>query len=174
METMIEFVHQRISKKEYETAIDFTMGNGHDTLFLSKYAKKVYSFDIQPLALDNTKKIIGNQDNIELILDSHANFDNYIKNYDVGIFNLGYLPNGDHQITTLASSSLVAIKKAIADLNKQGVLYLVVYIGHEEGKKESLLIDEYISKLDHIDYNVALFKMMNKLSAPYVIMIEKR
>ena len=47
METMIEYVHNRIKRKDYQIAIDFTMGNGHDTLFLSKVAKQVYSFDIQ-------------------------------------------------------------------------------------------------------------------------------
>ena len=93
---------------------------------------------------------------------------------NVGIFNLGYLPNGDHQITTMADSSLQAIKKAVEYLNRKGELFLVVYIGHDEGKKESLLIEEYVASLDHISYNVALFKMMNKLSAPYVIQIEKR
>ena len=34
MESMIEFVHQRIKKHKYQNGIDFTMGNGHDTLFL--------------------------------------------------------------------------------------------------------------------------------------------
>ena len=80
----------------------------------------------------------------------------------------------DHQITTMADSSLQAIKKAVEYLNRKGELFLVVYIGHDEGKKESLLIEEYVASLDHISYNVALFKMMNKLSAPYVIQIEKR
>lgn len=33
MESMISFVQERIKKKRYGLAIDFTMGNGHDTLF---------------------------------------------------------------------------------------------------------------------------------------------
>lgn len=113
METMIEYVHNRIKRKDYQIAIDFTMGNGHDTLFLSKVAKQVYSFDIQQEALNNTKKLIEDTDNVNLILASHENFDCYVKNFDVGIFNLGYLPNGDHQITTMADSSLQAIKKQL-------------------------------------------------------------
>lgn len=55
MESMIEFVHQRIKKHKYQNGIDFTMGNGHDTLFLSDYCHHVYSYDIQSLALNNTK-----------------------------------------------------------------------------------------------------------------------
>ena len=57
MESMIEFVHQRIKKHKYQNGIDFTMGNGHDTLFLSDYCHHVYSYDIQSLALNNNKRI---------------------------------------------------------------------------------------------------------------------
>ena len=37
---------------------DFTMGGGHDTLYLSDLVPegKVYAFDIQPLALERTRK----------------------------------------------------------------------------------------------------------------------
>ena len=93
---------------------------------------------------------------------------------DVGIFNFGYLPNGDHSITTKADSSLQAIKKGIELLNPGCILYLVVYVGHDEGKRESVIIDEYVSKLDFKLFNVGMFKMINKELAPYVIMIEKR
>ena len=174
MKTMTEYVKNKILNDTYTTAIDFTMGNGNDTLTLSKVSKKVYSFDIQELALKNTKELIKGINNVELILDSHENFDKYINSYDIGIFNLGYLPQGDHRITTMVDTTLIALDKAVKYLNKDGHLYIVVYIGHDEGKKESLLIEEYVASLDHISYNVALFKMMNKLSAPYVIQIEKR
>ena len=174
MESMIEFVHRRIEKNNYNIAVDFTMGNGYDTLFLSGLANKVYSFDIQELALKNTKELIKDINNVELILDSHENFDKYVNNYDIGVFNLGYLPQGDHRITTMVDTTLIAIDKAVKCLNKDGHLYIVVYIGHDEGKKESIKVDEYVSKLDHQSYNVSLFKMMNKQNAPYVIEIEKR
>lgn len=174
MKTMTEYVKNKILASNYNIAIDFTMGNGHDTLTLSKVSNKVFSFDIQELALIKTSKLIDGINNVELILDGHENFDKYVQNFDIGVFNLGYLPQGDHQITTMVETSLIAIDKAVKYLNKKGHLYIVVYIGHDEGKKESLKIDEYVSNLDHLTYNVALFKMMNKANAPYVIEIEKR
>lgn len=174
MKTMTEYVKNKILANNYDIAIDFTMGNGNDTLTLSKVSNKVYSFDIQQLALDKTKELTKDISNIELILDGHENFDKYVSNFDIGVFNLGYLPQGNHQITTMVDTSLIAIKKAIEHLNKKGHLYIVVYIGHDEGKRESIKIDEYVSSLDHWAYNVALFKMMNKENAPYVIEIEKR
>ena len=42
--------------KEGGVAVDFTMGNGHDTLWLSKAvgeSGKVYAFDVQQAALDS-------------------------------------------------------------------------------------------------------------------------
>ena len=45
--------------KEGDVAVDYTMGNGHDTEFLSKTVGengKVYAFDIQLAALNSTKK----------------------------------------------------------------------------------------------------------------------
>ena len=97
MESMIEFVHQRIKKHKYQNGIDFTMGNGHDTLFLSDYCHHVYSYDIQSLALNNTKELVKRKKNITLFLKSHEYFDEDVRDFEVGIFNLGYLPGGNHE-----------------------------------------------------------------------------
>ena len=45
--------------KEGDSCVDFTMGNGHDTEFLSKTVGaggRVTAFDIQPKALESTAK----------------------------------------------------------------------------------------------------------------------
>ena len=74
---------------------DFTMGGGHDTLYLSDLVPegKVYAFDIQPLALERTRKRLeeaGGRPNVQLILDSHENFDLYVPGeFDAGMFNQG-------------------------------------------------------------------------------------
>ena len=41
------------------TFIDFTMGNGHDTLYFAQYLEQghVYAFDIQPQAVENTRRL---------------------------------------------------------------------------------------------------------------------
>ena len=48
---------------EGDTAADFTMGNGHDTLFLSETvgpSGHVFAFDIQQAALDRyNSRVIG-------------------------------------------------------------------------------------------------------------------
>ncbi|MCD7949925.1 MAG: class I SAM-dependent methyltransferase [Erysipelotrichaceae bacterium] len=169
---MVDYVHQRIATYNHlKIGIDFTMGNGHDTLFLSDICEYVYSFDIQRVALDHTRQILKN-DNVQLILDGHENFDYYVTSFDVGVFNLGYLPNRDHNITTKLDTTQIAITKAIQYMNQ--VLFIVVYPGHEEGHKESLWIDDYVSSLDTYKFNVSKYCMLNKNLSPYVIEIEKK
>ena len=172
MKTMTEYVKNKILSSTYTTAIDFTMGNGNDTLTLSKVAKKVYSFDIQELALKNTKELIKDINNVELILDSHENMKQYFSSFDIGIFNLGYLPQASHHITTTLPSTQEAVCQAIEMMKK--ALFIVVYPGHEEGYQESLWIHEYVSQLDSHQFHVSCFQMLNKKKAPYVIEIEKK
>ena len=72
-------------------AIDATLGNGHDCDFLSELFKKVYAFDIQEEAVNSYKS--KNKENVEVILDSHENFETYIKeeNVDCIVYNLSLI-----------------------------------------------------------------------------------
>ena len=173
MLSMVEYVHQRIlTYPAGLIGIDMTMGNGHDTLLLAKHCKKVYAFDVQQVAIDATSLKVKDYDHVHLILDSHENFDQYVENVDIAVFNLGYLPQFSHDITTVLASTKIAIEKAVSMCTH--VVFIVVYPGHKQGYEESLWIDEYVSSLDSHSYNVSMFKMLNKNNAPYVIEIEKR
>ena len=83
LKTEKEFIRTHI--KEGGTVVDFTMGNGHDTLWLSNAVGengKVYAFDIQQAALDSTSALLKKEnapENYTLILDSHHNVKNYVK-----------------------------------------------------------------------------------------------
>ena len=43
---------------ENSVAIDATCGNGNDTLYLCQRVKRVYGFDIQQVAIDNTAALL--------------------------------------------------------------------------------------------------------------------
>ena len=99
--------------REGDIAVDFTMGNGHDTEFLSKTVGEsghVFAFDVQEQALASTSehlKAVGCPDNYTLILDSHHNVKKYVDvPIKAGMFNLGYLPGGDKRITTMRETTL--------------------------------------------------------------------
>lgn len=177
MKMMVDLAHGFLGEilSEDSIAVDFTMGNGFDTLFLAKTAKQVYAFDTQKEALEVTKtKLEKNQlKNVTLILDGHENALQYLPRFDAGIFNLGYLPGSEHIITTKKETTMVAIKTALDLLKVSGRLVLVVYPGHDEGKKESEAIDVFAKALNAHDYHVASLKMENKKLSPYLIIIDK-
>ena len=173
MLSMVEYVHHRILTYPIGlTGVDMTMGNGNDTLLLAKHCKRVYAFDVQKEAIEATKQKVKDYDHVSLILDSHENFDDYVKEVDIAVFNLGYLPQFSHEITTVIDSTKIAIEKAVSMCTY--AIFIVVYPGHKQGYEESLWIDEYVKSLDSHAYNVSLFKMLNKNNAPYVIEIERR
>lgn len=158
--------------------VDFTMGNGHDTEFLCSIAKngKVYSFDVQPQALENTKKLLddGGYDNYELILSGHQNIKEYVKcSIDGGMFNLGYLPGGDKSKHTMCETTLTAVKHGIELLKGGGVLVISVYPGHEEGRREGEMLLEYLSTYDRKYYSVMNCRMINSSDSPFIIAVEK-
>ena len=180
MKKIVDMMHDLILTylKEDSIAVDFTLGQGNDLLFLAKQSKiqHVYGFDIQKEAIDITRQKVEEeslQDRVTLILDGHQHCDQYIKTFDVGIFNFGYLPQGDHKITTMLETSKQAVDKALSMLTKKGILILVVYPGHEQGKIESAYFDEWCDSLSGHTYNVLYVRLANHKSAPYGIMIEK-
>ncbi len=159
--------------------VDFTMGNGYDTLYLCSLVPngKVYAFDIQEDAIINTKKRLdenGVTAKVQLIHDSHSNAKKYIDTeIDAGMFNLGYLPGGDKNIHTMHETTLKAVKDAIGMLKKGGILVISVYPGHEEGKREGEMLLEMLKEYDKKQYWISHFYLVNSPDAPFIITIEK-
>ncbi|MBP5313014.1 MAG: class I SAM-dependent methyltransferase [Clostridia bacterium] len=167
--------------KEGCACADFTMGNGYDTAFLSKLAGEkgeVYAFDVQPQALETTAKRLkesGCPDNVTLILDSHSNADKYItRKLRAGMFNLGWLPGSDRRITTMRETTLPAVKTAISLLDKDSVLTVAVYPGHEEGDAEGRMLEEYFSTLSRFEICVTKVRIINSSAAPYFFVVETK
>jgi len=179
MKKIYEYAHDWIEKSvnNNDIVVDFTMGNGNDTLRLAKMVPdgKVYGFDIQEKALNTTKEKLEKEGitNYELILDSHIFMNQYINKYKAGIFNLGYLPSGDKSITTKKKTTKLAVMHALDLLEVKGILAIVVYPGHAEGKLESQMLEAFVSELDNQDFDVMKLSVKNKKNAPYILIIEK-
>ncbi len=167
--------------KKGGVAVDFTMGNGHDTLWLSNAVGeegKVYAFDIQPQALESSRALLLRENapqNYTLILDSHSNVKNYVsEKICLGMFNLGFLPGGDKSITTKRDTTMVAIEAAIDLLDADGALLIAVYPGHAEGTVEGELIDEMLAKLNRKELCASKFKIINSPTSPFFFLVERR
>ena len=167
--------------KKGGVAVDFTMGNGHDTLWLSEAMGengKVYAFDIQEQALVSSRRLLEEANapkNYTLILDSHSNVLDYVsEKICIGMFNLGFLPGGDKSITTKRETTMVAIRAAIDLLDDDGALLIAVYPGHAEGTIEGELIEEELSKLNRKELCASKFKIVNSPTSPFFFVVERK
>ena len=94
--------------------------------------------------------------------------------FDVGIFNFGYLPQTDKCVTTKLATSKIAVEKALACLAVHGVLILVLYPGHAEGKKEADYFLEKAKALPSKQFAICHIALMNKKQAPSILVIERQ
>lgn len=142
-----ELAHQRVGEvvRPGDVVVDATVGNGRDTLFLSRCVGgtgTVYGFDIQAEALEQGRARVasegGGGGKLVLIHDSHANLEQHVADSIRAVmFNLGYLPGGDRSITTQIESTLDAIRQAWTLLQPGGLISVVCYRGHPGGAEEA-------------------------------------
>jgi len=171
----------RAHLKPGDRAVDFTMGNGYDTVFLSQLVGEtgeVTAFDIQPAALRSTRENLAKNncpDNWRLICASHHLAPEFVTGkIKAGMFNLGYLPgSGNKGLTTKRETTLPAVENALSMLDDGGILLVAVYPGHPEGAREGELLTEYFSSLSRFQYSIAQFRMLNSPESPFFIVIEK-
>lgn len=166
---------------EGDTAVDATAGNGNDTVFLAGLVGaggRVYSFDIQEKALAKTKERLNSEnllDRVRLIHDGHENMDNYIeKPVKAVMFNLGYLPGGNHHIGTRGSTTIKAVESAMELISVHGIVSIVVYYGGDSGFDEKNEVMEFIQTIDCKKFTVMRTDFVNQINCPPIfICIEK-
>lgn len=140
-----------------DIVVDATAGNGYDTQFLAQLvgpAGKVFAFDLQELAIHNTRRRLEDADlaNVTLIQCDHGQMNERLPIELVGqvaavMFNLGYLPGGDRQVTTQPDSTRQAILHAIQLLRPNGVMTILAYTGHDGGASEAKSVAEIVDTI---------------------------
>lgn len=162
--------------------IDATAGNGHDTVFLAELAGKngrVLAFDIQAPAIQTARSRVGDagfSDRVDFHLKTHAKMADHAELGTVAavMFNLGYLPGEDHQLTTVTEETLSALTTATTLIKTGGILSVVCYPGHDEGSSESAAVESWASALTVVGWRVAKYAMLNTLRpAPFLILLRK-
>ena len=147
-----QLVRDHFVDKEKLLALDLTLGNGHDFLFLLELGfQRVIGFDIQESAIEIVRNKLRQLPDLaaraQLLQTGHENFPDHIDGeLDCAMFNLGYLPHGDKSITTLADTSLFAIREAMTRLSSDGLMTVLCYPGHAQGKQELEAISAEFAK----------------------------
>ena len=150
--------------------IDATAGNGHDTAALCTLVGeggRVLAFDVQPQAVENTKKRLkesGLSGIGKVILDSHANMAAYAEagTVDLIVFNLGWLPGGDHSIFTHADSTIAALEAGMGLLKDGGAISVSIYYGGRSGYEERDALLEYLKTVDNAHFTVLKTEFYNR------------
>ncbi len=144
-----------------DTVIDATMGNGNDTAFLCETvgaSGRVFAFDVQQEAIIATQTLLdkkGLSGIAVLILAGHQRMDEFVMEpVSAVVFNLGWLPGGNHSVTTRWETTREAVEKALALLLPGGFLIICAYPGHEEGERERKELSLFFSGLSNRLYNV--------------------
>ena len=186
--SVLQYAHKLIDDRVHsgDCVIDATVGNGYDTAFLASSVGTngcVYGFDIQAQALEQTWNRLTQDDlfagNVYLIEKSHEFMEEVVPNRWHGqiaaiMFNLGYLPGGDRQITTSAEKALLALEAAIRLLQPGGITTIVLYPGHPSGHREAIAIDEWVRNLPQDVYQAISYQFVNQSNnPPYLIAINK-
>lgn len=185
--SLLKFAHQHIQNvlQTGDTAIDATVGNGHDTLFLARQVGltgSVYGFDIQIAALNITRTKLQQSllmDCVTLIQASHADMAAHIPVNAYGkiracMFNLGYLPNGDKSIITQTASTLSALTVACDLLVPQGIMTILAYPGHVGGDEEMANVQAWLEQLDSNQFAIStMYSAIISSSAPKLFVMQK-
>ncbi len=148
------FVHELAAAvlKPGDTAIDATVGKGHDTLFLARQVGetgRVEGFEIQESALVLARPLLMDHPQVRLHHCGHEKMAEKVEAPAQAIlFNLGYLPAGDKSIITTPETTQQGLVAALTLLSPGGLLSVVVYPGHPGGREEALAVEGWFAALD--------------------------
>ena len=161
--------------------VDATMGNGGDTaafIQLSKPNGRVYAFDVQAQAIEQTKKRLDEMGLLgaQLFLCGHERMcEMILESVDVVAFNLGWLPGSvDKGITTQSDTTIKALEAACTLLKPGGLITICAYPGHEEGERELQAVFHWAQELNAARYQTMIRRYVNQsATAPVLIAVVK-
>ena len=149
-----------------DCAVDATAGQGHDTCFLANLVGptgRVLALDIQQSALDATVARLTEQGladgRVECHLTGHEHLASLLPGNEAAVvmFNLGYLPGHDHQITTQTASTLAGLEAAVRVLRPGGLLSVLCYPGHSGGEAEAQAVEVQLLALASHGWRLARY-----------------
>ncbi len=187
MKRILPFANDLLEKavKPGDIAVDATIGNGYDTVFLAGLVGengRVYGFDVQEEAIASSKKRLTQQglsERVTIFHGGHENLSTLIPADDHGkitgaIFNLGYLPGSDKTIVTRPETTIAATKQLLEMMAPEGIIILVIYHGHKGGVEERDSLLGYCQQIDQHTAHVLQYQFINQQNHPaFIIAIEK-
>ncbi len=136
-------------------AVDATVGNGYDTLFLAGLAGasgRVFGFDVQAEAIARARGLLEKNalsGVADLFLCGHERMEDFIPPELSGrigcvFFNLGWLPGSDKSTITKPDTTLAALRASMRLLGGgHCMLSALCYRGHAGGQEEYEAVESF-------------------------------
>ena len=181
---VLEFAHNVVAQSVFSqgyvaggrpgcVAVDATAGNGRDTLRLARLVGPmgtVHAFDVQEPALARTRERLSRAGQDSRVVLHHRDHGGLAEVVPAGVaaamFNLGYLPGGDHAVTTNPESTVRALQGAARLLDFGGVITVVIYRGHSGGPEEADAVLRWAGGLPAAAFSVVCFGFSQAAGAP--------
>jgi hypothetical protein len=91
------------------------------------------------------------------------------------MYNLGYLPGGNKQLTTDYISTVASLEQALTLLKPGGVITIVLYPGHDAGRIEKEKLLSFCEVIPSSEYAVLYSRLINQAGdPPELVIIQKR
>lgn len=182
--TQLAQQHLRAAVRAGDLCVDATLGNGHDTLFLAELVGEnghVHAFDIQAQALavsEEKLRLAGASERVTLHLCGHEKIaETVVEPVRAVMFNLGYLPSGDHAIITRPETTLQALDAALSLLKSGGLLSVVCYPGHSGGDREAEAVLAWARQVEGAEFQLLETPEKNASfhdAKPFLILIQRK
>ncbi|KAK9909212.1 hypothetical protein WJX75_008841 [Coccomyxa subellipsoidea] len=169
--------------KEGDTVVDATCGNGNDSKWLAERIGpngNLVAFDIQEDAIRSTSAVLEDEVDPELLPNTrfirgcHSTMQEHVQAASFVCFNLGFLPGGDRTIVSQPTTTVAALKAAMAILEPRGIISVLAYVGHPGGMEEYKAVQEVVMQIHPQDFTVLEQRILNRPNSPVLILLWRR
>lgn len=177
----------KLIAKRGDIVIDATCGNGQDTRYLSQLVLddsngEVWAVDVQKTAIEKAKLFLEQNlspsicNRVKYYYGCHSTFPKQIlpKSIALVVYNLGYLPGGDKQLTTKVETTLKSIEKALSLVKNGGAISITCYPGHNEGAIEETALLDFFKSLSAKTWSCCHHQWLNRKNSPSLLFIQKK
>lgn len=181
---LTELAQQQVAAllKPGDHALDASVGNGHDTLFLARCVEsggRVYGFDIQAQAIAATETLLQRHgiDWVTLYHGDHSNLQQQLPKecrLRAVMFNLGYLPGSNKEVVTRADSTLRALQACLPYLANPAIMTITAYRGHPGGEQEYQAVHDWVAQLPSAHQVQTYTQQHSRRPAPVLFSVKYR